>query len=125
MLLPQILHHRRPRCYTWKAPRTVKAVGAPFPKGELIMPDPVIRRLSCSAVLYLEPTPDGLCLARLVVDLPLPEPSALIASLPSSFGAPEDDSGWPPSPDVEATAAAKLLTFPAQGPAADLNAGGL
>lgn len=36
------------------------------------MPDPVIRRLQCAATLYLEVTPDGLSLARVIVDVPIP-----------------------------------------------------
>jgi hypothetical protein len=49
------------------------------------MPDPVIRRLQCAATLYLEVADDGLSLARLVVDVPLPDPSVIVANLPSSF----------------------------------------
>jgi len=36
------------------------------------MPDPVIRRLSCAATLYFEVAPDGLSLARVFVDVPIP-----------------------------------------------------
>jgi hypothetical protein len=49
------------------------------------MPDPLIRRLSCEATLYIEAASDGLSLARLVVDVALPDPSVIVAGLPASF----------------------------------------
>lgn len=57
------------------------------------MPDPVIRRLSCAATLYLEVAPDGLSLARLVVDVELPDPSVIVANLPASFD-PDRGDAW-------------------------------
>jgi hypothetical protein len=36
------------------------------------MSDPVIRRLQCAATLYLEVGVDGLSLARVTIDLPIP-----------------------------------------------------
>lgn len=68
-------------------------MGAPFPQGELIMPDPVIRRVSCAATLYIEVAPDGLSLARLVVDVALPDPSVIVANLPASFD-PDHGDAW-------------------------------
>lgn len=68
------------------------------------MPDPVIRRLPCAATLYLEVAPDGLSLARLVVDVEVPDPSAIVASLPYNFD-PDRGDAWegedvtpPPAP---------------------------
>lgn len=49
------------------------------------MPDPVIRRLHCEATLYLEVCGDGLSLARLVVDVAMPDPSVIVADLPTTF----------------------------------------
>lgn len=76
------------------------------------MPDPVIRRLSCAAVLYLEEAPDGLSLARLVIDIPLPDPSVIVANLPEHFDQDPPEDEWPPSPLVEAVAAVHLATSP-------------
>jgi hypothetical protein len=56
------------------------------------MPDPVNRRLQCAATLYLEQHGDGLSLARLVIDIPLPDPSVIVANLPSSFDADRGDA---------------------------------
>lgn len=57
------------------------------------MPDPVIRRLPCAATLYLEVAADGLSLARLVVDVALPDPSVILANLPDSFD-PDRGDAW-------------------------------
>jgi hypothetical protein len=57
------------------------------------MPDPVIRRLQCAATLYLEVAPDGLSLARLVVDVAVPDPSVLVANLPASLD-PDRGDAW-------------------------------
>jgi hypothetical protein len=57
------------------------------------MPDPVIRRLPCEATLYLELAGDGLSLARLVVDVAMPDPSVIVANLPSSFD-PDHGDAW-------------------------------
>jgi hypothetical protein len=57
------------------------------------MPDPVIRRLPCAATLYLELSPDGLSLARLVVDVAMPDPSVIVANLPASFD-PDRGDAW-------------------------------
>jgi hypothetical protein len=56
------------------------------------MPDPVIRRLPCEATLYLEVEGDGLSLARLVVDVAMPDPSVIVANLPSSFDSDRCDA---------------------------------
>ena len=56
------------------------------------MSDPLIRRLQCAATLYLEVQGDGLSLARLVIDVPLPDPSVIVAGLPSSFDADQGDA---------------------------------
>lgn len=68
------------------------------------MPDPMIRRLQCEATLYLEATTDGVGLARLVVDLAMPDPSVIVADLPATFDRDRGDA-WegedveaPPSP---------------------------
>lgn len=57
------------------------------------MPDPVIRRLPCAATLYLEVASDGLSLARLVVDVAMPDPSLIVANLPASFD-PDRGDAW-------------------------------
>jgi hypothetical protein len=57
------------------------------------MPDPVIRRISCAATLYIEAQDDGLSLARLVVDVAIPDPSVIVANLPSSFD-PDQGDAW-------------------------------
>jgi hypothetical protein len=67
------------------------------------MPDPLIRRLPCEATLYVEVAGDGLSLARLVVDVALPDPSVLLANLPEPFD-PDRGDAWEgedlePAPD--------------------------
>jgi hypothetical protein len=57
------------------------------------MPDPVIRRLQCAATLYLEVVGDGLSLARVVVDVAMPDPSVIVAKLPASFD-PDRGDAW-------------------------------
>jgi hypothetical protein len=57
------------------------------------MPDPVIRRLPCEATLYIEVAGDGLSLARLVVDVAMPDPSVIVANLPSNFD-PDQGDAW-------------------------------
>lgn len=62
------------------------------------MPDPVIRRLPCAATLYLEVSADGLSLARLVVDVSIPDPSVIVANLPAPFD-PDRGGAWEPPAD--------------------------
>lgn len=51
------------------------------------------RRLPCEATLYIETHADGLSLARLVVDVALPDPSVIVANLPASFD-PDHGDAW-------------------------------
>jgi hypothetical protein len=88
------------------------------------MPDPVIRRLPCEATLYLELAGDGLSLARLVVDVAMPDPSVIVANLPESFD-PDRGDAWE-GEDVEPQGPAPrlpvVLSFEArpQGPACEV-----
>ena len=68
------------------------------------MPDPMIRRLECAATLYIEVEGDGLSLSRVVIDIPMPDPSVIVANLPESFD-PDMGDAWegedvtpPPAP---------------------------
>lgn len=76
------------------------------------MTDPVLRRVQCTATLYLEVAGDGLSLARLVVDVALPDPSVIVANLPESFADDHGDAWEAPAPEVEADAAEALAFFP-------------
>jgi hypothetical protein len=76
------------------------------------MSDPVLRRIQCVATLYLEAEADGLSLARLVVDVALPDPSVIVANLPESFDQDHGDAWEAPAPEVEADAAEALAFFP-------------
>lgn len=80
-----ILQHPGGRCYTWKAPAAMTATGATFPRGNRIMPDPLVRRFEASATVYFEVEPDGLTLARVVVDVPIPVGAVGAGALPSRF----------------------------------------
>lgn len=75
------------------------------------MTDPIIRRLPCEAVLYLEVAGDGLSLARLVVDIPLPDPSVIVANLPAPLDADHGDSYEPAPEEVEQQAREALADF--------------
>lgn len=67
------------------------------------MPDPVIRRLPCAATLYLEVANDGLSLARVIIDVAIPDPSVIVASLPDSLHLDRGDA-WE-GEDVEPASA--------------------
>lgn len=76
------------------------------------MSDPVIRRLKAAATLYLEYDRYGLSIAHVLIDVALPDPSVIVANLPSSFDADQGDAWEAPAPEVEAAAAEALAFFP-------------
>lgn len=76
------------------------------------MTDPVLRRVQCSATLYVEVAGDGLSLARLVVDIPVSGPSVIVANLFEHFDDDHGDAWEAPAPEVEADAAEALAFFP-------------
>lgn len=81
------------------------------------MPDPVLRRIACAAVVYWEMDPDGPKVSRLIVDVPIPllegpqaedeevlaEASAALARWLKSHRVPPNHPAAEPVPPYEAS----------------------
>lgn len=78
------------------------------------MPDPVIRRLPCEATLYVETTSDGMSLSRLIVDVAIPDESALLSKVPASYPSDRGDAWEDPcfEPDPVRLMAVDLVDLP-------------